>query len=346
MTLTWPIALIVFAAATVAVAATAIVRRRRRRPRRGQVRRVARTGDLDAVPEVRRALRRSAALRALMVIATLVCMTGAAVLVARPVERQEHTERLGTRDIVLCLDVSGSMQEYDAAIVDVFISIVKGFSGERIALSIFNSTSRMVFPLTDDYSMVLAELEDASRALSYWDDDSGLDDWDLAEDYMTFVAGTEGVPDEGSLIGDGLMSCGMLFDESGTDRSRSIILATDNGLYGNPIYTLDQAVTTVTDRQIALYGLYGGSEELRGTDVQLSFTTAFTDASTRTGQGGAWTAEDPEAIQAILDDVTAQQATALNGEVKVTVTDRPQPWVAVVFVGLIVLVLGRWRSRT
>ena len=43
--------------------------------------------------------------------------------------------------------------------------LVSHFRGERIALSIFNSTSRTVFPLTDDYDLVSSQLTKAADAL-------------------------------------------------------------------------------------------------------------------------------------------------------------------------------------
>ena len=55
---------------------------------------------------------------------------------------------------MLCLDVSGSALPYDRQVIGTYRDLVRSFEGERIGLSIFNSTSRTVFPLTDDYELV------------------------------------------------------------------------------------------------------------------------------------------------------------------------------------------------
>ena len=77
----------------------------------------------------------------------------------------EGEERASSRDIVLCLDVSGSALPYDREVIDTYRTLVDNFKGERIGLSIFNSTSRTVFPLTDDYELVSEQLDKTSTIL-------------------------------------------------------------------------------------------------------------------------------------------------------------------------------------
>ena len=339
--LVWPWVLGAVLAVAGGVAAWAW--RRRVGPAAGPARWVAHTDVLEDVPAVRRAVRTYQVLRAGAVVALVLALAGTAVLAARPVDYEERTEKFGTRDIVLCLDVSGSMVPFDSAIVATFADLVDGFSGERIALSIFNSTSRTVFPLTDDYALVLEELAVAEEALQF--DIEGFDPLDPTsyagvDELLAFIAGTEGVPAQASLIGDGLASCALLFDEQATDRSRSIILATDNDPFGEPVYSLPQAVELVDDREVDLYGLYGGDELLRGSAQNEEFTTAIEDAG-----GRAWFAEDPAAVAAVVQDVSAQQAVALGAQPERLLTDRPVPWFALAVVGLLGLLLLRWRVR-
>lgn len=347
MTVAWPVAGIGLAVLAALVAAGAVVHLRRARTT--TVHRVARTADLEQVPEIRRALRRALVLRVVAAAVLVVGVGAAAVLVARPVEQTVHSTRLGTRDIVLCLDVSGSMAPFDSKILESFLALTEDFAGERVALSIFDSTSRTVFPLTDDYPLIAQELRTGAEALSH-DlaelDFTDADDLAAADAYLSFVAGTYAIPDQASLVGDGLASCGLLFDEQESDRSRSIILATDNAVWGEPIYSLPEAVELTTAREVGLYGLYGGEEELRGSPENVEFDEAVLDAARDVGHGGSWYAEDPAAIRAIVADVVAQQATDLDADPLVVVTDRPFPW-AWVLVGALVVVLAlRWRSRT
>ena len=98
---------------------------------------------------------------ALLTVALLL----AVVLSARPAQVDADSERASSRDIVLCLDVSGSALPYDRQVIGTYRDLVRSFEGERIGLSIFNSTSRTVFPLTDDYELVTAQLDEAERLL-------------------------------------------------------------------------------------------------------------------------------------------------------------------------------------
>lgn len=336
--LVWPWAL---AAALLAVAAVVVWAWRTRHEPTGASRWVAHTDELDELPEVRRAVREYGVLRAATAGALGLAVLGAAVLVARPVDRETRTDTFGTRDIVLCLDVSGSMIPFDSEIVSTFRELVEGFDGERIGLAVFNSTSRTVFPLTDDYPLVLEELERAEQALRF--DIEAFDPldpltWEGLDPLLEFVAGTEGVPAQASLIGDGLASCALLFDEQATDRSRSIILATDNDPYGEPVYTLPQAVDVVTGRDVTLYGLYGGDETLRGSPQNEEFTTAIEEAG-----GRSWFAEDTAAVATVIEDVTQEQAVALDAEPQRLVTDRPMPWFGLLVLGLVLLLVLRRR---
>src|SRR5699024_6615666 len=115
------------------------------------------------------------------------------ILAARPVDREMRAEEMGYRDIVLCLDVSGSMIEYDTEIAEKFLTMLPEFDGERIAMSIWNSTSRTVFPLTDDYDLVEAELTEAAEALDF-NINSPVDNMNTSkvERLLQFITGTEG----------------------------------------------------------------------------------------------------------------------------------------------------------
>lgn len=345
--LTWPWAGALVLTAAVVVGVVAVVRRR---PRVMAARWVARTADLAQVPEIRRALRRVAALRAASALAVLVAVVAAAVLVARPVQTRVHDPRDASRDIVLCLDVSGSMLEYDVEVVRTFERLLDGFDGERIALSVFNSTSRTVFPLTDDYALVRDELAAAAEVLAY-DETAEIDPdddeaWDRLQALWAFVAGTMGVPDEGSLIGDGVASCGLLFDEQGSERSRSVVLATDNMVNGRPIYRLSEAVSLLAERDVALYSLFTGPAELRDGPEYVEMENAVAQSRDAVGFGGMWFTGDPAAVAGVVEDVDAQQEQALDGRATTFVVDRPGAWPLLLVGAVGVLLVLRWRTRS
>ena len=58
---------------------------------------------------------------------------------------------------MLCLDVSGSMVEYNRSVLEQFGRLLEDFDGERVGLTIFNASAVTVFPLTTDYRFITDE---------------------------------------------------------------------------------------------------------------------------------------------------------------------------------------------
>ena len=332
------VAVVLLAAAVVLGYAT------RRGPRTpSDVRWVANSSYLTELPSFR---ARMAQYRIGLAALVLVAVTGgvaAGVALARPVDRSVENSELATRDIVLCLDVSGSMIGYDVEIVDRFLQLVDSFDGERIALSIWNQTSRTVFPLTDDYTLIKEELSLARDALDF--DVASLDNgsYDPAklDRLLRFITGTEGGDESStSLVGDGLVSCGLLFDEAEAERSRSIILATDNQLIGTPIFTLAEGAEFIAERQIGLVGIYSGEATSTSSQEQTEFRDVVA-----THDGLYFQASDPAAVDAIIDRIQSQQAVDLDATPEVVITDRPAPALWVLAGAFAVLAAVAWRLR-
>ncbi len=299
---------------------------------------VANSSYLFALPSFRRrlALRRAAAVgvTALVAGASLV----AAVLVGRPVDRFTQDERMATRDIVLCLDVSGSMMPFDSQVMDSFVAMLPSFQGERIALNIWNATTRVVFPLTDDYVMVEEELTAGSQLLDL-DIYSPLTTPDEFRRLEEWFAGTVSYSDSNSsLIGDGLANCVMSFDLADSQRARTIILATDNQVAGVPVFSLPEAAAFADERDIRIHAIYAAE---------------FADAAARaeyeqvvTSRGGLfYELSDAAAVDGIIDDITAQQAEELESDPKVVEVDRPDRWYGWLVAFAALLVVGAWRLR-
>lgn len=344
----WPWAWAAVVVVVLAIGGTAWwLARRRQAARSDDAVWVANSAYVESVPAFAGLMRRYRLLQGSLAAALVVAVVGVGAVAARPVERKVVSDQLGTRDIVLCLDVSGSMVSYDGKVFEIFGELVKSFHGERIALSVFNSTSRTVFPLTDDYALVEEQFREGIEALdkdpSLLDFESGTEDKDILE-FLQFVAGTMANISGASLVGDGLANCALQFDEEDTERSRSIILATDNFVSGEPIYTLEQAADLVDSRDIALHGIWantdpggfagygvGGEEEFR--------------ASVEKRGGLFFTADDPSVVESIVDDVVAQQARDLGARTEIVVTDLPGLWFLVVVLGVAALLVIAWRVR-
>lgn len=291
---------------------------------------VAHAERLTALPAYRKAVRQRQIwlLTALAAVAVL----GLSLLTAaaRPVtESASIPERLN-RDIMLCLDVSGSMLDTDEAIVSVFAKLVGNFKGERIGLTIFDSSSVMVFPLTDDYEFVAEELNVAQKALN---PDAGS---------FEYFAGTYEMPGS-SLIGDGLASCAKGFPASGDEeRSRSIILATDNMLAGKPIFTLAEATTLATTAKIRVYAL--NPNDIGLNSVFGAAAENLKKAATATG-GAYYALESESAVASIVSKVQATEAATLKGAPQKTLLDHPAWPLGFALLSVLVLGAAAWRLR-
>lgn len=316
-----------------------VMMHRRRRPQR--VTWIANSAHLATLDSVSRAFGRYRLGVAAATLLAVVAGVAASVVAARPVDTVVEYPRLANRDIVLCLDVSGSMLGYDAEIVDRFTELIDGFAGERIALSIWNQTSRTVFPLTDDYTLVKEELVTAKDATDVDYDDAYYGRWSLSDEqkYTDFTAGTilDMESESGSLIGDGLASCALLFDGADTSRSRSIILASDNEVFGTPVFELDEAAEEVSKRDISLIGILGGDGYYGDPD---QFKRVVNEH-----EGLYFEASDPAAVPAILDQISSEQAVELNAVGEVQVTDLPGAAVAWILVALLGMAAFAWWVR-
>jgi uncharacterized protein with von Willebrand factor type A (vWA) domain len=287
---------------------------------------LANTSGLTELPAYRRALRHHR-IRLAVLTASAALLAGASLVgAARPVDTTTERPTARSRDIMLCLDVSGSMAEFDAALVQTFQALVRGFQGERIGLVIFNASAATVFPLTDDYDFIGEELSAAAIAL-----DGGVGD-------EGFFAGTYNGRGT-SLIGDGLATCVTSFDRVTTQRARSLVLATDNHLAGRPLIPLRQAAELAKVRSVRVYGL---NPEKAGPDDEAAELRRLVGD---TG-GQYFTMDDPAAVREIVASVQRQEASLIEGRARALQSDSPAVPIALAGLGLLGLVgaTRRWRS--
>ena len=316
----------------------------RRRP-------VAHADRLTLLPEYQAALRRHRRWLAVAVLACASLLVSTAVAAARPIEVTTVRPGQHNRDIMLCLDASGSMSSADAAVVDVFSELAAEFDGERIGLTIFDSTAVQVFPLTDDYPYALEQLKLAQDAFDGQPGSSG------------FLDGTWSGRGS-SLIGDGLASCLNSFPDkprqagsgsTGTDRnpgaaqdpgqqprSRTVVLATDNFLSGEPIMTLEESATLARERAVRVYALNPGDLDYgAGTDQPGARLRAAAEST-----GGAYYALDNAgAVPGVVRGVEETEKAALEGAPRAVVSDEPGLPLAAALLSGLVLTVATWRSR-
>jgi Ca-activated chloride channel homolog len=315
---------LVSAAAAVVVAIVVVstsVRRRRRRPASDDVT-IANIHHASASPVFRRLRRRYHLLLGGEVAALSIVGLAAVGLTMRPVTDRELERDVRNRDVMLCLDVSTSMNELDAIVLREFAELAAGLRGERIGLTIFNGSAITVFPLTDDPEFIETTLEEAARS--------------LGQRKRSFVEGTE----EGgtSLIGDGLASCAMRFDAGERGRSRSIVFATDNALAGDPILQLPAAAALVRDAEIRMYAIAAADRITTENAAELRAAALST--------GGAFFETDERSTTAaVVDEIGRMEASRLDVPPEVVADDRPTAWIVACFAGLGALFAVGWALR-
>lgn len=284
----------------------------RRRPAQALL--TAAADELRSLPRYRALARRRARRLAVELLAVTLVAAGTCLLVARPVEATSQNETRSNRDVVLCLDVSGSMTPVVHEILDAFTQVAGDLEGERIGLVFFDASAVTVFPLTDDVTYIRDQLQASRTQLT-----------------GAPVPGTQ-VGDVGtSLIGDGLASCLQRFDDPA--RSRTVVLATDNQTSGKPLFSLDQAVTKAVDAGILVFGITPA-------DNSAAASNQLTDQVKRTQGDVLLLGPD---TRSITDAVRATEARARPNAATLATRDVIWPGAVAMLAGLLVAALATRR---
>ena len=300
---------------------------------------VAHVSRLNSLPSYNKEVKQFRLWMIVLALSLIIMILAGVILTARPVSEDVVEPELHNRDIMLCLDVSGSMTNVDRSLVRVFADVVKGLDGERIGMTVFDSSASMIFPLTDDYSFLSQRLEEVGRQF----DKDYLASRDYAEGGVSVYLGTF-LQDGSSFIGDGLASCVTRFDNLDSKRSRSVILATDNYVgSGNQIINLKEAASLAKDRGVRVYGLnpsdWGSTSDLNARE--------FREAVMST-DGGYYKIDydkhdSVSVVKDIVDKISAQEASRFKGAPQLIQTDIPQVFVWVMVAGVAVLCVISWR---
>ena len=325
MIVPWAILAWVLAVAAVIAAVVLVRRRRRRTADRGIP--IAHRERLTELPAYRRVLLRIRILVGAMVVMIVLLIASSAVLTARPATVSLVNPELHNRDIVLCLDVSGSMIAYDAAVLEVFEQLTEEFTGERISMVVFNASAVTYFPLTNDYDYIVKQLDRLAG--------------EFESEEASYFSGTL-FGNGSSLVGDGLASCVMRFDHTGSERSRSIIFVTDNFVSGEEIFTLPEAAQLATDRGVRVYGINPGDASQK--DYLEEYAIEFEEAMITSG-GVYYALEDPAVVPAVVDSITAEQAALIPGAAEIVRNEHPELPILVGFAVLAGLMVLGWRLR-
>ncbi|MBM9461782.1 VWA domain-containing protein [Nocardioides sp. zg-536] len=273
---------------------------------------VAGAERLRELPSWRTIVRTESRRRRLGLIGVALAVAGTALLGARFVMVTDEDEALQQRDVVLCMDVSGSMVPVVEDVLDTYVALSAELTEERIGFVMFDANAVTGFALTDDHDEVARRLTAAREEL-------------LSEEP---VAGTTAPASGSSLVGDGLASCVQHFDRPDETRARTLVLATDNLVSGDSIYTLPQATDLAVERGVMVFGVTPRGAQPHAT-AELRAQTARTH-----GDVLVLTPEEPTNTVVITRAVKDQERTALLALAQDRSFDVIVPGVLLALVGL------------
>lgn len=296
---------------------------------------VANTQYIKSIPYYKEIVKKQKFFSAIVICFAIISIIFSSILIARPVTSKVTEETKYSRDIFLCMDVSTSVNDLNENLVSTLKDTVKNLQGDRVGISIFNTSSTLIVPLTDDYDYVLDTLENLQKALKVNNEaDYKNEDFYYLQQYIR--AGTlVGNPERGSsIISDGLASCVYNFPDLTENRSRIIIFSTDNEMSGEPIITLSEAANLCKEKNITVYPIAPSS--VRKTDLE-----GLKNVAKVTG-GEVYTETTSNTTTSIVKNINEKAKSVTKTSVKKDKVDVPFiPFTILVCSILILVILDR-----
>ncbi len=291
-------------------------------------------------------------------VCLVLSMAMSAFLVARPAEK--HTTSNGTkkRDIFLCLDVSYSICDLNYDLVESLKEVVAGLDGDRFGISIYNTSTVLYVPMTDDYDFVVQKLDELKvyfdlqkqyMALykesyhynTYSDEYNQM--MELQEKLDFYDAGTlvNNYVKGSSLVGEGLASCMYSFPRlESEDRTRLIIMSTDNAqeALASPLVELDEATDICKKNNIKVFGIFPNQDNwsFMNTSDYESDMQEFKKCVEKTG-GTFYKQSETLTVDDIIKDIQAQEALEVDEVVMTRMVDQPLIPYLIILISLVMM---------
>ena len=324
----------------------------RKKPDVSRSLRAANTRRLKEHPLYKRKMLEARIFRLLTIAGMIIALVAAVFLTSRPYKSERVQDTVSRRDIFLCVDSSSSNYSGVKELVQEFREIVAGLDGDRIGISLFNTSSIQYVPMTDDYEFALRRLDALEGYLTAQEEfmtdyaqkydsvyeipDSERGRYEELNRIMaSFDSGvTAGYELKGtSAIGEGLASCLFSFPElADEERTRIIIFVTDNRpeLLDAPLVTLMDAAEMCAFDKVKVLGICPVSDA-GGSNVSEMREAAELTNGKFYEPGTALTA------QMILDDIKAIENQETRTTTATVESDAPQFWFIVLAAGFAVI---------
>lgn len=295
---------------------------------------VANTELLMEDPYIKRKVITYRVLQVLLLLAIIAGIVMSCGILSQPYRIKMTKEETYSRDIMICLDISTSVDELNAKLVKELQETVRHLSGERVGIVVFNTTPVLLSPLTDDYEYTIEQLgniEKGLKAMNSTFKSGELDNWLYWNSYLysgTLVGNTER---GSSLIADGLLGAVFNFPQEKEKRTRIVIFSTDNDLAGDAYVTLSEAADICKKKGIVVYGI--GTEQMYPNDER-----EMREAMEKTG-GKFFMEEDSATFHKIIEEIEAQSANLVKGKTIIRKAEDPEKWYQYLIAAFVVLVL-------
>lgn len=327
------------------------------------------------LPSYKRRLVLYILLKILGIAGLVTSLLSAAYLMGRPSYNKKIDAGVKRRDIYLCLDVSYSLYDLNADFVENLEDVVRGLEGDRVGISIFNTSTVEYMPLTTDMDFTIDKLKELKeyfvlqREYMHFHDKYSIEEMtdeefldflgslpkdeydnfantvytlDLIDNPVTLDSEVRG----SSLIGEGLASCLFNFPYlEDSDRTRVIIMVTDNAQAEKepPAIELAEAADMCKNNDVAVFGIFPPEEALRDLQPGQNFDNLSSDMrqNIRKTGGEFYVIGSDFDTEDVISQIRSHEAMQVD-EVSVNrLTDKPDRAIMICILGLILFVIAK-----
>ncbi len=272
------------------------------------------------------------------IIIKILCISlviGSAVLTARVYKIDKDEEEVFNRDIMLCMDVSGSMDSLNTQVLLSMKDIVSGLKDERFGITLFDSSPLNIVPFTTDYDYSSYMLDEINNALYIKKAFSGT-----IRGLNTAIVSGVRARDGASLIGDGLAYCASTFKKD-EERTKVIILTTDN-MAGKGLLSVSEAADYCKENNIKIYAI--DTEYLSNYIVATvnRYSRELQEISKKTG--GEYYSYKSVSVNDIINRIEELEKTSVKNY-KISKNDLPELIFPYLLFLLPILLIMEWRVK-
>lgn len=327
------------------------------------------------LPKYKRRLALYILLKIMGFVGLATSLLSSAYLIGRPSFNKKIDAGVKRRDIYLCLDVSYSLYELNADFVENLEDVVRGLEGDRVGISIFNTSTVEFMPLTTDMDFTIDKLEELKeyfvlqkKYMKMRDDNDFngmtgeqfsafldsmtedeynefmdmLDKLDVIDRPVTLDNETKG----SSLIGEGLASCLFNFPSlEDSERTRVIIMVSDNAQSENapPTIELAEAADMCKDKEVAVFGIFPPKDALRELEAGQNFDNLSTDMrqNIRKTGGEFYVVGSDFDTEDVIKQIQSHEAMQVDEVTVNRLADDPNLAIMLCILGLILFVIAK-----